>query len=203
MSKVAIQGNASGTATFTVAAPVGTGVDRTLTLPDEAGTVITSATSEYTVATNPDYVSVVFPSGSNAIPSDIDATSDFATYLTNNLTVSGFEVAQSGGDIFSLHYSHQAISGITSGVYEFNVFFSMDRNSNSSRIQIAIFLEEDSTKVAYNYDETTLQGYGGCAFSVIRDYTSSVPSSIKIGFESDKSNYLVPKGSGYTVKRIA
>jgi hypothetical protein len=45
MSKVAIQGNASGTATFTVAAPVGTGVDRTLTLPDEAGTVLTSASS--------------------------------------------------------------------------------------------------------------------------------------------------------------
>jgi len=43
MSKVAIQGNASGTATFTVAAPAGTGVDRTLTLPDEAGTVLTSA----------------------------------------------------------------------------------------------------------------------------------------------------------------
>lgn len=45
MSKVAIQGNASGTATFTVAAPVGTGVDRTLTLPDEAGTVLTSASN--------------------------------------------------------------------------------------------------------------------------------------------------------------
>jgi hypothetical protein len=51
MSKVAIQGNASGTATFTVAAPVGTGVDRTLTLPDEAGTVLTSATSISTQAT--------------------------------------------------------------------------------------------------------------------------------------------------------
>ena len=41
MSKVAIQGNASGTGTFTIAAP-NSNTDRTLTLPDEAGTVLTT-----------------------------------------------------------------------------------------------------------------------------------------------------------------
>ena len=41
MSKLAIQGNASGTGTFTIAAP-NSNTDRTLTLPDEAGTVLTS-----------------------------------------------------------------------------------------------------------------------------------------------------------------
>ena len=40
MSKVAIQGNASGTGTLTIAAP-STNTDRTLTLPDAAGTVDT------------------------------------------------------------------------------------------------------------------------------------------------------------------
>ena len=44
MSKVAIQGNASGTGTFTIAAP-NSNTDRTLTLPDEAGTVLTSVSS--------------------------------------------------------------------------------------------------------------------------------------------------------------
>jgi hypothetical protein len=44
MSKVAIQGNASGTGTFTLAAP-NSNTDRTLTLPDEAGTVLTSAST--------------------------------------------------------------------------------------------------------------------------------------------------------------
>ena len=44
MSKVAIQGNASGTGTFTIAAP-NSNTDRTLVLPDEAGTVLTSASS--------------------------------------------------------------------------------------------------------------------------------------------------------------
>ena len=41
MSKVAIQGNASGTGTLTLSAP-NTNTDRTLTLPDEAGTVLTT-----------------------------------------------------------------------------------------------------------------------------------------------------------------
>jgi len=44
MSKVAITGNTSGTGTFTIAAP-NSNTDRTLTLPDEAGTVLTSASS--------------------------------------------------------------------------------------------------------------------------------------------------------------
>ena len=42
MSKIALTGNASGTGTLTIAAP-STNTDRTLTLPDEAGTVLTSA----------------------------------------------------------------------------------------------------------------------------------------------------------------
>ena len=44
MSKVAIQGNASGTGTFTIQSPA-TNTDRVLTLPDEAGTVLTSAST--------------------------------------------------------------------------------------------------------------------------------------------------------------
>jgi hypothetical protein len=40
MSKIALSGNASGTGTFTFAAP-GTNTDRTLTLPDATGTVLT------------------------------------------------------------------------------------------------------------------------------------------------------------------
>jgi len=42
MSKVAITGNTSGTGTFTIAAP-NSNTDRTLTLPDEAGTIVTTA----------------------------------------------------------------------------------------------------------------------------------------------------------------
>jgi len=43
MSKVSIKGNASGTGNFTIEAP-NSNTDRTLNLPDEAGTVLTTAT---------------------------------------------------------------------------------------------------------------------------------------------------------------
>ena len=42
MSKIALSPNASGTGVFTIASPNGN-TDRTLTLPDEAGTVLTTA----------------------------------------------------------------------------------------------------------------------------------------------------------------
>jgi hypothetical protein len=44
MSKVALSGNASGTGTFTIASPNGN-TDRTLTLPDNTGTILTTATA--------------------------------------------------------------------------------------------------------------------------------------------------------------
>ena len=44
MSKVVIQGNASGTGDFTIAAP-NSNTDRTLTLPDEAGEVLVNGTT--------------------------------------------------------------------------------------------------------------------------------------------------------------
>jgi hypothetical protein len=44
MSKIALSGNASGTGTFTIASP-NSNSDRTLNLPDNSGTVITTATT--------------------------------------------------------------------------------------------------------------------------------------------------------------
>lgn len=44
MSKIALSGNASGTGTLTIAAP-NTNTDRTLTLPNNTGTILTNATT--------------------------------------------------------------------------------------------------------------------------------------------------------------
>jgi len=54
LSRISIQGDASGTGTFTIQSPA-TNTDRTLTLPDEAGTVLTSVSdieSQVKTATN-------------------------------------------------------------------------------------------------------------------------------------------------------
>jgi len=66
MSKVAIQGNASGTGTFTIAAP-NSNTDRTLTLPDEAGTVLTSGGAIDVDASAPDDSLAIDASGNVGI----------------------------------------------------------------------------------------------------------------------------------------
>jgi hypothetical protein len=50
MSKVVIQGNASGTGNFTIAAP-NSNTNRTLTLPDETGTVVSSGSTSVVTQT--------------------------------------------------------------------------------------------------------------------------------------------------------
>ena len=93
MSKISITPNASGTGVFTIASPA-TNTDRTLTLPDEAGTVLTSASSitqnagpafsAYATATqafvNNTYTKIVYDS------EDFDTNSNFtANRFTPNV----------------------------------------------------------------------------------------------------------------------
>jgi hypothetical protein len=69
MSNIALSGNASGTGTFTLASP-NSNSDRTLTLPDAGGTVLTSASTAN------------FPAGSVLQVVQGDLASTFST--TNN-----------------------------------------------------------------------------------------------------------------------
>ena len=68
MSNIAIKGATTGTGTFTIESPA-TNTDRTLTLPDEAGTVLTSAGSDN------------FPAGS--VIQVLESTSFDTTYITS------------------------------------------------------------------------------------------------------------------------
>ena len=99
MSKVAIQGNASGTGVFTIASP-NSNTDRTLTLPDEAGTVLTRA------AGSPDNSVVVDASGNVGV-----ATSSPGSYSSRLVAVS-----QSGGAAQSL----DAPSGTNTSINWYN-----------------------------------------------------------------------------------
>lgn len=76
MSKVALSGNASGTGTFTIASP-NSNVDRVLTLPDQTGTILTTATPGVPVNGPAFYaVTPVTKSASNA------TTTEMAGYST-------------------------------------------------------------------------------------------------------------------------
>lgn len=78
MSKVQLQGNVSGTGVFTIASP-NSNTDRTLTLPDNTGTVLTTA-SNLTGLTG---VGKVLQMVSSTVSGDVGTTS--TTYSSTNL----------------------------------------------------------------------------------------------------------------------
>jgi hypothetical protein len=75
MSKVQLQGNASGTGVFTLASP-NSNTDRTLTLPDNTGTVLTTASNLSGLTGVGKVLQVVRASSAT------DVTSTSATYVT-------------------------------------------------------------------------------------------------------------------------
>ena len=133
MSKVAIQGNASGTGTFTIAAP-NSNTDRTLTLPDEAGTVLTGA-SDLTGLTgvptgNTPYFFAYKTSGGTAAQALGNATTDLITLDGSVVSDSGswasnkFTVPTGKGGIYyisgqvSIYNTSNAVYGFVPKIYK-------------------------------------------------------------------------------------
>jgi len=81
MSLVKVQGNASGTGIFTIAAPA-TNTDRTLTLPNNTGTILTSATTTGFPAGS--VLQVVYASTSSVVSTSSSTMTD--TGLTATIT---------------------------------------------------------------------------------------------------------------------
>ena len=111
MSKIALSGNASGTGTFTFAAP-GTNTDRTLTLPDASGTVATTAdlgsiTHLGTIATT---------SGSSVTLSGLTLTD----YKFLQFSINGVSSTQSTVTIIRLNGYEVAVANV-SGVDNFGL----------------------------------------------------------------------------------
>jgi len=91
MSKLKLEGNASGTGTFTIAAP-NSNTDRALALPDEAGTVLTSASDLAAANLTGTVAAARLPAGSVLQVLQTVKTTEFSTtsasYVTTGLSVS-------------------------------------------------------------------------------------------------------------------
>ena len=120
MSKVVIAGNASGTGVYTLEAPNGN-TDRTLVLPDEAGTVLTSASP------------VVLPKGTYA----------FRVNTTTAMTNTAYAVVKVPFNLINYDYSNgfnttnNRFQPDKAGIYSFSV--SIRYSSGFSRFLLHLY----------------------------------------------------------------
>ena len=162
MSNVKIQGNASGTGSLTIAAP-NTNTDRTLTLPDNSGTVLTSSSnlagvtgvgkvlqvlsdvkttdfstsSQNVFVTTSQSLSITPSSASNKVLVMFNAKS-IVTYAAN--TAMYVEVRRSGTVICRGDYYTASVGG--NQTVPFGVIHSLDSPNTTSSVTYEVFASE-------------------------------------------------------------
>jgi len=92
MSQIKVQGNASGTGIFTIASP-NSNTDRTLTLPDQTGTVLTN-TGPFTANASASAGAVTVDASNNV---GIGTSTPAAKFAVSNGGAGGFEFSPTGG----------------------------------------------------------------------------------------------------------
>ena len=161
MSKVKIQGNASGTGVLTVEAP-NTNTDRTLTLPDDTGTVAVVGRA----------VAVT----SSATTTDIDGAT-----LEYDATVTRLTAGRAGGNYASMEFSVAGVSGDTNQMsidYQGNLKFNSGYGSVATAYGTRAW-------VKFNGNNGSINGSGGVS-SVGRpgtgdydvNWTTAMPDTI-------------------------
>jgi hypothetical protein len=169
MSLLSVQGGATGTGTVTILAPV-TNTNRTLTLPDETGTFVTSGSSTYlTSKIQPVTASVA----SNAMTVTLNPTVlDFRSTPLTSGTVNTRTVASA----ISVVVSSGSTLGTVSAQQSRIVVIALD---NAGTIELAVVNISGGT----NLDETTListtaEGGAGAADSATVVYSTTARTSL-------------------------
>ena len=121
MSKVTIAGDVNGTGVFTIAAPNGN-TNRTLTLPDEAGTILVNGTSEIVTKPNqPSFLAVVLNN------------------VTGNGTVGGTEGIIFGDERHDTNGDYNASTGVFTAPVTGSYLISYNLTPSSSSISARYF----------------------------------------------------------------
>ena len=167
MSKVAITGNASGTGTLTIAAP-NTSTDRTLTLPDNTGTILTNATTTGFPAgsvlqvVGATYSTQVLTSagpvdtGLTASITPTSATSKILVFLFQKTYISGGG-ADSSCNINLVRGSTNIVSDTAHSIYIFHPTSGSEIIVNHP----IIYLDSPATTSSVTYKTTVSAGSGG------------------------------------------
>ena len=132
MSKVAIKGNASGTGTFTLEAP-NSNTDRTLVLPDEAGTVLTGASALPAANLTGDVASARITNALNASGS----APIYACRAWVNFVGSGTVSINEGGNVSSV---------IDNGVGQYTINFTTAMPDANYQVSCAGYIDPNNAR---------------------------------------------------------
>ena len=146
MSKVAIKGNASGTGTFTVEAP-NSNTDRTLVLPDEAGTVLTSA-SDLTGLTG---IPAASQSGTALFSAKFSSPEVWIVVAAEGIVPFDAENFDSDG-VFDTSSGNHKFTAPATGVYLF--WWSIYTGESDADNRFGLFLNNAVVKLALNAQGT-------------------------------------------------
>ena len=156
MSKVVIAGDASGTGTFTISAPNGN-TDRTLVLPDEAGTIITTAGVPASAMPAGSVLQVVSASSGTQVINNTSTYTD--TGLTVNITPTSasnkvlifasvpFQIGSNGGSIQAKFNIVRGTTDLVSNLAVLNISGIV----MSANVQKMLFLDSPNTTSSTTY----------------------------------------------------
>jgi hypothetical protein len=142
MSKIAVSSPASGTATYTISAPAGS-TDRTISLPDNTGTILTTATAGVPIN------GPAFASGDSAQTTVSTAT----TTAFANFSASFFDTA-SAFDRTTGRFTPQV-----AGYYQINAAVSYGNNGVLASAVVANISKNDATVASGVVSTTGGVGY--------------------------------------------
>ena len=140
MSKVAIQGNASGSGVLTIAAP-NTSTDRTLTLPDNTGTIITTGSTF--AGTGPAFSA--YQSSAQTLSSNTATKLTFTTeeFDTNNC------------------FASSTFTPTVAGYYQ--IISGMEIASSATGMLLYVYKNGANYKKLTNANPASISGVNGCA----------------------------------------
>lgn len=190
MSKVVITGNASGTGDFTIAAP-NSNTDRTLTLPDEAGTVLTTA----------GVPSSAMPAGSVL---QVVSTTKTDTFSTTALTSSPVDVTNMSVAITPTNTSSKIlvlVNGV-GGYQSYQVNFRLMRNSTPISIGDAVGSRPRTSVTSGGYvGSVSYEQYHYSPFSICYldspSTTSSTTYKLQMGTYNASYTVYLNRNHGY------
>ena len=191
MSKVTIQGDASGTGIFTIASP-NSNTDRTLVLPDEAGTVLTSAGVPVSAMPAGSVIQVVQSMRSSLITTTSATPVDVLTLTLTPSSVnskflvmcSGLESTYAGdGNTYSIHQlvrnSTNIYIGDASGLAGRGSSGRFGRQSTSAPDTVSFsYIDSPSTtsSITYKWQFASARG---------PSWTVSLGGSVRTSFSGD------------------